>query len=148
MFPWLNLPARPEYLYEKFATTDDGCVVWLGGMDKDGYGLMASYKKTRFNWRTHRLALALHYNALIPSHVLVRHTCSNAGCGYFGHLLLGQAQDNHDDYTTQNPICKQHHPIKDEHWTPYVNSNRRSLKRYRYCDACQPILIALKANWR
>lgn len=76
----------------KVNKTKNGCWLWTGAKDKDGYGVFSMDKKSH---RAHRLAYK-HWKGSIPPGHVIRHTCTNL-CVNPGHLLTGTQQQNMDD---------------------------------------------------
>jgi hypothetical protein len=77
---------------EKVATAPDsrGCLVWLGGTTKTGYG------KFGIDYRTvesHRVAWELE-NGPIPAGSCILHSCDNPRCVNVLHLRLGSHAEN------------------------------------------------------
>ena len=72
---------------------DDSCWLWMGGVDKDGYGKF-SYRvggKAR-HARAHRVAVKEFNKSKV-----VRHTCDNPPCCNPHHLTSGSQLDNRRD---------------------------------------------------
>lgn len=69
------------------------CLVWLGGKDGKGYGLLKVAGKTQ---RAHRVAWQ-NSNGPIPSGMMVLHRCDNPPCCKLDHLFLGTNVDNMRD---------------------------------------------------
>lgn len=70
-----------------------GCWLWIGQKDKDGYGRMKvngkDFRATRFVWTF--------LNGPIPSGLLVCHRCDNPQCVNPEHLYTGTISDNAKD---------------------------------------------------
>jgi hypothetical protein len=72
----------------------DGCWRWLGGVDKDGYGIAKFIGNRRV--RVHRAAYQI-FNGKIPHGMMVCHSCDTPGCVNPEHLFVGTALDNKTD---------------------------------------------------
>ena len=73
----------------------DKCWPWTGAKDKDGYGTYGLVKgQTR---KVHRIAFMLTNGIILPSKVLVLHTCDNSRCANPAHLFTGTHLDNMRD---------------------------------------------------
>lgn len=71
------------------------CWLWLGALDKDGYGLTSFQNKT---WRAPRLAYLLaHPEHRLTADDLVCHRCDNPRCVRPRHLKLGNTISNVND---------------------------------------------------
>ncbi len=105
--PWETTLAKPERkvrfsprkaslagkLMFHSAPTNDGCIVWTGSKDKDGYGkFMHGYR----HWRAHVAAWFAAYGP-IPAGKQVCHTCDNPPCIRLEHLWIGTTQENTAD---------------------------------------------------
>jgi len=75
----------------------NGCWLWKGATDKDGYGLV---KRDGRMLRAHRVMYELERGP-IPGGKLVMHSCDTPGCVRPDHLLLGTPKEN-----TQDMIAK------------------------------------------
>lgn len=75
----------------------DGCHVWAGSQDKQGYGWIGIQGRTR---KAHRIAYELAHGLPIGSlrsDQFVCHSCDNPPCINPDHLWLGDARANTDD---------------------------------------------------
>lgn len=81
----------------KFKKTE-GCWIWLGTKDKNGYGIFKVSPHTTTT--AHRMAYKLYTGEPGPH---VRHLCHNRSCVNPGHLASGTAQDNTEDRVAIDP---------------------------------------------
>jgi hypothetical protein len=94
-----------------------GCLIWLGGLDKDGYG-QCSYRNR--NMRAHRVSYLLHKGPLLQGKVIM-HVCDTPACINPDHLeqvdqivndrdrdAKGRhwAQKGDDHYMRRNPLLR------------------------------------------
>lgn len=70
-----------------------GCLVWQGGLNRKGYGVISLRGKYR---GTHRVVYELAVGS-IPNGLHVLHRCDNRRCVNKEHLFLGTNRDNIDD---------------------------------------------------
>ncbi len=83
-----------ERLLSKSILMPNGCVEWIGGINKKGwYGRIRLANKA---YLTHRLAYELEFGP-IPEGGLICHTCDNPRCISPTHLYLGDQADNMRD---------------------------------------------------
>lgn len=69
---------------------NSGCWLWLGRLDKDGYGSIVINNKLQ---RAHRASYFL-LKGPVPDGLIVRHTCDFPPCINPDHLLVGTHLDN------------------------------------------------------
>ena len=89
--------ARAEFFLTRTIKKTNGCLVWQGACNGDGYGEAQVCGKV---WRVHRAV----YNFLveeIPVGIQVLHTCDNPPCINPDHLFLGTESDNMKDMTSK-----------------------------------------------
>lgn len=116
-----------------------GCWLWLGTLDKDGYGTLHLRRTRR---RAARVAYA-YWRGLIPAGYVVNHICHVRACVNPQHLeaitasahsLLDQAAGA---INARKAVCKEGHPYD------------RSYGGQRYCSICdQAKSRRLRAKWR
>jgi hypothetical protein len=75
----------------------DGCWLWTGCKDRNGYGVLTVKKDWKqSNKRTHRLMYLAAYG-VDPGSLCVMHSCDNPSCVNPDHLSLGTNDDNTAD---------------------------------------------------
>lgn len=72
---------------------NSGCLLWLGGADRNGYGRIRVGGIGSF---AHRVAYAV-ARGPIPDGKIVCHKCDVPGCINVDHLFLGTTADNVED---------------------------------------------------
>lgn len=71
----------------------DGCWIWSGSKDKDGYGRFGIKRKT---YRAHRVSFAI-YKGSVARGINVLHHCDNPPCVNPNHIFVGTNRDNSMD---------------------------------------------------
>lgn len=114
--------------------TESGCWIWLGSVDKNGYGILSFYAEgKRTHVRAHRASFTA-FNGQIPEGFFVCHKCDVPGCVNPHHLFAGTALDNtrdmiakgRDGYRKKEPSCTSGHEMTPE--------NTLSSGRCRVCN--------------
>lgn len=110
----------------------DGCWIWQGGKNKDGYGA-ATVNGKYIN--AHRLSFKLNIGE-IPKGMFVCHTCDTPSCINPEHLFLGTHEDNMKDmkkkgrnHQTKKTHCPQGHEYNEAN--TYITSDN-----FRQCRIC------------
>lgn len=78
------------------------CHLWLGGVDKWGYGKCHLGSKT---WIAHRLSYTI-FKGVIPDGMMILHKCDNPRCVNPDHLSAGSNADN-----TRDKMQRRRHQI-------------------------------------
>lgn len=86
---------RSDLFWEKVHITD-GCWLWTGAKNPNGYGQFFIGDRTvhahRYAWATY-----MQERPLPPSDLFIMHTCDNPGCVRPTHLIAGSHKDNMAD---------------------------------------------------
>lgn len=105
------------------------CWLWLGGLDKDGYGHFKVNKKTI---QAHRFSYE-HHKGPIPDGLVIDHLCRNPSCVNPEHLEAVTHKENLNRGIHRNSIkthCKNNHKFTPEN--THVDKNG-----WRYCRECR-----------
>lgn len=112
-----------------------GCFLWLGDINKDGYGGVRHRGRSLL---AHRAAWEDKYGPP-PAGKYVLHTCDQPCCINTNHLYIGTQSDNMRDavrrgrnQNTKKTHCKRGHPLSGKNLYSYTNKGRPA----RCCYAC------------
>lgn len=114
-------------------TLPNGCIVWTGRCNDDGYGeVMYQGKK----WKVHRLVAVLYLGFDNDPKVDVRHSCDNPPCRNQEHLIPGTHKENMSDSRQKNRhfLAKQTHCINGHEFN-FINTRYTATQKVcRVCD--------------
>lgn len=85
-------------LFRKRQINSDGCWIWTGYVDKDGYGEIWYADET---WRVNRIVFLIFKPDEWDSELQINHNCNNPRCFNPEHLYCGTQADN---------MADRHHP--------------------------------------
>lgn len=96
-----SLKGRVVNTEEKFwslVNKSDGCWLWTGSKNENGYGVFSYRGK---EWRAHRLAYFF-INGHIPEDEKACHQCDTPACVNPHHIFLGSQTENIKDCVSKN----------------------------------------------
>jgi len=98
----------------KINKQENGCWIWTGAKDFDGYGKFTIESKNRHNKviSAHRASLHFYINFDFNSDLQVNHKCNIRACVNPDHLYIGTQKDNMRDYSNSITHCPKGHNKK------------------------------------
>lgn len=104
--------------FEQYTIKSDGCWLWIGNRDPNGYGRLNVNGTPML---AHRLSWTLHNSDI--GDVCVLHKCDNPPCVNPVHLFLGSQTDNCDDMWSKGR-AKPGHVIGMKHGMAKLNDEQ------------------------
>ena len=89
-------PLLERFLERAIPVPESGCWLWLGQVDRGGYGRL-HYPPTKRMESAHRIAMALFRGRLPPRSMLACHKCDTPSCVNPDHIFLGDQSANMAD---------------------------------------------------
>jgi len=97
---WQAIPLTTRFQKYIGPKTEAGCILWLGAVNKDGYGVIGSGGQVGNNILAHRASYIISAGP-IPTGMSVLHKCDNPTCVNIDHLFLGTQADNIHDMVSK-----------------------------------------------
>jgi len=121
----------PNHITSKIFYSPDGCWYWIGATNSRNRGQIYFENKIAL---AHRAVFTI-LKGIIPTGLLVCHTCDNGLCVNPDHMFLGTNKDNTVDmvnkgrhYQTLKRFCKYGHEFTPENTGKHSNGSRRCKK--------------------
>jgi hypothetical protein len=137
-----RIPAVVRFA-EKIALTDSGCLEWIAGLDKDGYGKFhRGGTGPGSSTRAHRWSYEYHVGP-IPDGLHLDHLCRNPPCVNPEHLEPVTCRENlmRGDTPAARQLLRTHCPKGH----PYSGDNLAMRGNERRCRECGRIA---NRNWQ
>ena len=128
----------------------DGCLLWSGYKDKNGYGIMNMKSKNR---KVHRVVYYLTFGS-IPDGMFICHTCDNPSCINPDHLFLGTPNDNVQDMVRKGRgrIGGKPHPGQKNGMSKLTNEDvlfiRKNYKTIKYKEIAKMFGVSISCIQR
>jgi len=105
----------------------DGCWLWTGWSDKDGYGMFRLGGK---DVRATHAALQIIDGSDVPSGMIVMHSCDTPNCVNPDHLMIGSHADNMLDKVNKGR-ANGAHPGEQHHYAKLTEKAVREIMSLR-----------------
>lgn len=108
---------RARFLASFAVCTGEGCWLWMGDVNKGGYGVVSVKghgRRTRMF--AHRVSWQIHHGKSIPDGLFCCHTCDTPGCVRPDHLFLGTPKENSHDSIRKGRWVNPPKMVNEENW--------------------------------
>jgi len=122
----LRLPIEQRFRMKVAPPDENGCALWLGSLDKDGYGLF--YLHGKITARAHRVAWTFTYGEP-PAGLEPDHTCNVRRCVTPDHLEWVTHAENNRRAALRSEACHRGHRWDEQ--TPFIHPD--GSRRCRIC---------------
>lgn len=125
-----------------------GCWIWMGYVNRKGYGALSSRTKRNRAEQTHRVAWEIANGCVVPAGMMICHSCDVPSCINSAHLWLGTNQQNLADAGAKGRLSSSNfngmktHCPKGHEYTP---ENTCDYASGRQCLACKR--LRYKTDW-
>jgi hypothetical protein len=99
------VPLRERFWRYVGPVEENGCILWTGAKDADGYGVIRRGTQKANNVRAHRVSYEM-FVGPVPNGLMILHTCDRPPCINPFHLLVGTAAENSDDMVAKDRQAK------------------------------------------
>ena len=146
-----------ERFLSKVNKQENGCWLWTGARDKNGYGWFNGVGKPGGHTRANRQAW-MFFRGDIPKGLFVCHTCDTPSCVNPDHLFLGTNNDNRQDSKQKGRTCRgtrvntnrlsesQVHEIR-KRYIPRVVTQKYLAEQYGVSESAVGLIITNR-NWK
>jgi hypothetical protein len=128
-----KLPVKVRIDNKTMPEPNTGCLLWIGSVDKDGYGKIYFSGQHK---RAHRVIFELHFGE-IPKGALIQHKCDTPSCCNIDHLEMGTPLTNMQDKVNKGRLRNQNmSKTHCKHGHEFTPENTRIYDGRRVCYYC------------
>lgn len=155
-----TIPESERFNAKVMPEPNTGCWLWFGQFDKDGYGLLKTGSKDKWNnERAHRVSYRINIGP-IPEGYFICHKCDNPACVNPDHLFAGNHIDNVTDMISKGRkvVAKGSKANKSDLTemdvlqirSQYANGNTSYAKLSKKYGVCARMIGAIvnRENWK